>query len=121
MPDTPAIAVEQQSDAIIVRIQVKDLDEVHIAAVKSELEPVTAKSTGLPIILDMSNVKFVPSLTLGVLVKLASEFKGRGQRLVLVSMQPMVRQVFALTRLDKIFEIAPDISAAMQNVGGSTR
>jgi anti-sigma B factor antagonist len=112
MPETTAIEVQNFNSAIVVKILLKDLDETHIKDVRDQIAPVIAASPHLPFILDMSLVKFIPSLTLGMLVKLLQEFKSRGQRLVLASLQPTVRQVFAITRLDRLFEIQPDPQTA---------
>jgi anti-sigma B factor antagonist len=108
MPETNAIEVTNLSGAVVVKVLLKDLDEPHIKSVRDEMAPVITASPNSPFILDMSLVKFIPSLTLGQLVKLLQEFKSRGQRFVLASLQPTVRQVFAITRLDRLFEIQPD-------------
>jgi anti-sigma B factor antagonist len=114
---SPAIEVEHLSSAVVARIMLPDLDETHIGRVREQLAPLVAQSGMMPFILDMSRVKFVPSLTLGMLVKLFQEFKSRGQRLILVSLQPTVRQVFAITRLDRLFEILPDVQSATKTLG----
>jgi anti-sigma B factor antagonist len=116
MADTPAIQVERQPTAVVVRVAVKDLDEIHIAQLRNEMDPEIAQSPVTPFIVDLAPVKFVPSLTLGVLVKMATEFRGRKQRLILVSLSPIVRQVFTITRLDKIFEIQESVPVALQSV-----
>ncbi len=116
MPDTNAIIVERPAGAIVIRLTVKDLDEVHIAQVRDELKPIADQSPQTPFILDLSTVKFVPSLCLGAMVKLSSEFKARKQRLILASLQRTVQQVLALTRLDRVFEIQPTVEAALEDI-----
>jgi anti-sigma B factor antagonist len=121
MADTPAIQVDRQPNAVVVRVTVKDLDEIHIAKLRDEMDPHIAQSPATPFIVDLSTVKFVPSLTLGVLVKMSTEFRGRKQRLILVSLTPIVRQVFTITRLDKIFEIQDNVAAALQSVAPASQ
>jgi anti-sigma B factor antagonist len=112
MPETNAIEVTNLAGAVVIKVLLKDLDETHIKSVREEMVPVITASPNSPFILDMSLVKFIPSLTLGQLVKLLQEFKSRGQKFVLASLQPTVRQVFAITRLDRLFEIQPDTQTA---------
>jgi anti-anti-sigma factor len=121
MAENPALEVEKQGGAVIVHLLVKDLDETHITQVRSELEPVIASSDGLPLVIDMSRIKFVPSLTLGVLVKLANEARARNQKLILASLSPAIRQVFTITRLDKLFAIQDTPEAAVRSLAETTQ
>lgn len=111
MPDPTATIIEQHPSVIVVRIQSDRLDETNLAAVRSEVSAAGLESPQFPVALNMVNVTFVPSLSLGGLVQLVQIFKARGQRLVLVNLQPPVRQTITITRLDRLFEIQDDLSA----------
>src|SRR5438093_5652109 len=100
MADTPATILELQDDVAIVRVQCSDLDENHVKAVRDELAS-ASQAHSEPFVVDLSRVKFVPSLSLGILVRIASEFRARGQRLIIAGLQPTVRQVLAITKLDR--------------------
>ena len=113
-PATPATVVERSNDVIVIRVQVKDLDETHTKAVHAEVNAAAAESPALPFILDLSSVKFLPSLTLGAMVRLGQSFRARNQRLVLVGLQPTIRQVLTITKLDRMFEIQDDVDAALK-------
>ena len=63
----------------------------------------------LPVVLDLSNVGFFPSVSLGAVVVLLNTLKKAGQKLILVGLQPPVREALAITRLDKLFEIRDDV------------
>ncbi len=109
MSEPAATVVERRPSVIVVRVQSDRLDETNIAAVRSEVSAAGADSPQLPVALDMANVSFVPSLSLGGLIELSQLFKARGQRLVLANVQPPVRQILAITRLDRLFEIHDDL------------
>ncbi|MGE5610942.1 MAG: STAS domain-containing protein [Bacillota bacterium] len=117
MSTAPAVSVEQRPDAVVVHVLVNDLDENNLVAVRRGIADAVKQSPSFPFILDIGKVKFVPSLSLGALVRLVNEFRARRQRLVLVSLQPAVRQVIAITRLDRIMEIMDDVDAALRSVG----
>ena len=65
----------------------------------------------------MANVRFVPSLGMGVIVGLAKEFKNRGQRLIFAGMTPDVKQSFTISHLHRILEMVDDLPAAREMVG----
>jgi anti-sigma B factor antagonist len=88
------------------------LDEVKLEKVGSDLIELLNKTTEERVILDFRNVKFMTSSMLGKLVqvhKKASEFK---VKLKFCSIDPEIRQVFKITKLDKLFDIESDETAA---------
>ena len=113
-PATPATVVESQDDVVVIRVQVTDLSEAHTKAVQAEVNAAAAAFPALPFILDLARVKFLPSLTLGAMVRLGQSFRARNQRLLLVGLQPTIRQVLTITKLDRMFEIHDDVDAALR-------
>src|SRR5262245_25931734 len=116
MSSTPATEIETKDNVVIVRVRVKNLDEQNTRMVHTDVSAAGAGAPGLPVVMDMAEVKFLPSLTLGTIVRLANEFRARGQRLMLAGMQPSVRQVISITRLERAFEIFDDLPAALKSV-----
>ena len=113
MPEPTATVIERHPSVVVVRVQADRLDETNLTAVRSEVSAAGLESPHLPVALDMSNIVFIPSLSLGGLVQLAQIFKARGQRLVLANLQPPVRQTITITRLDRLFEIHDDLSVLL--------
>jgi anti-anti-sigma factor len=114
MAETAVTKVEEQSGVVIVHILAQNLDEQNIGSIREDLNRAVGQWPAAPFVLDMANVQFVPSLTLGSMVRLATEFKVRKQRLILAGMQPAVRKTFVLTRLDRLMEILGDVPAAVR-------
>ena len=63
-----------------------------------------APESTLPVLLDLSNVTFVPSMTLGALIEIAHRCKSQQRRLVLVGVTPSVQAVFTISALTNFFE-----------------
>lgn len=61
---------------------------------------------------DLSNVRYVNSSGIGVLVSLLTKFRSRGGELVLINPAEHPRKMLALTKLTSIFTIADDEAAA---------
>ena len=105
MSDTPVTRIERQANCIVAHVLAASLDEEQLALLQAEISAAGAQAPALPMFVDMTQVGFMPSLSLGGLVQLLREFKARGQRLVLTGLQPVVRQTMSLTRIDRLFEI----------------
>jgi len=88
------------------------LDETKLEQLSRDLAEMLNKTTEERVILDFRNVKFMSSSMLGKLIqvhKKASEFK---VKLKFCSIDPEIRQVFKITKLDKLFDIEADEAAA---------
>lgn len=119
MPQMPVVSIEPQSDVVCAVVHRSALDDVTSGEVQREvLSAATAQPT-LPMLLDLTEVKYVPSMGLGTLVMLNRKLKDGGQRFLLVGVQPDVRNVLSLTRLDQLFEMHPDRAAALAHLRGT--
>lgn len=67
-------------------------------------------------VLDLSQVGFMDSKGLGVLISLLKSL-GEGGAIHLAGVKPQVRKVFSLTRLDRVFPIHDDAAAAAAAAG----
>lgn len=65
------------------------------------------------IVVDCSRLRFVSSMGLGTLVRMHAKMRKLGGDVKLASVRGMVADLFALTRVNKLFGIYPDISQAV--------
>lgn len=65
------------------------------------------------IVLDMSALTYINSAGLGDLVQMTARSNSQGGRLIIVSPSPFVAGVFEATKLDKFFEIHPNLDSAI--------
>ncbi len=80
------------------------LTEADAEAFDRELADLRA-TAGPDLALDLSAVEFLSSMALTRFVALDRELKAAGGRLSLRNVRPDVRRVFAVTRLDTLFEV----------------
>ncbi|MBA9079038.1 MULTISPECIES: STAS domain-containing protein [Rufibacter] len=64
--------------------------------------------------IDLSNVRFINSSGIGVLVSLLTKFRNRGGELVLINPSEHIRKLLIITKLNAIFTIAEDDTSAIQ-------
>jgi len=97
--------IETADSHILAELQCTRLDEEHTQDLQDKVTAAIDESGELPVIIDMSTVDFMPSLSIGALVAMLQQTKKRDQRLMLTGLSETVRQVLAMCRLDKLFEI----------------
>jgi anti-sigma B factor antagonist len=87
-------------------------DESKLEELGAELIKELNSTTEERVILDFRNVQFMSSSMLGKLVQLQKKCKEFKVHLKLAAISPDIRQVFKITKLDKLFEIESDEAAA---------
>jgi anti-sigma B factor antagonist len=74
---------------------------------------------GKPLLLDMSEVTFLSSLGLRMLLTVAKALGLRGAKTVLLSPQPAVREVLSLSGFDRQMPVHTDEGTALAFLAGS--
>ncbi len=99
--------------AMILTVQAERIDAASAVQLKNQFRDATNDATGR-VIMDLDQVKFMDSSGLGAMVAVLKLLKGR--KLELVNLSPTVSKVFALTRMDKVFKILPDMDEAFASL-----
>lgn len=120
MSEQQVVSIEPHEGVILAVVQCESLGEGDTQRMQQTVAAAAAERRQLPVVLDLSRVRFVPSLSLGALVTLQQGCKQNGQRFVLASLQPAVRDSLALTRLDKLFDICDSVEEAVAHLTGSS-
>jgi anti-anti-sigma factor len=67
------------------------------------------------VVLDLTEIWALSSLALGILANFQQRIEARGGRLVVCGLNPNLKQVFRMTKLDQIFVIRDTAEEALQN------
>jgi len=113
VPEQERAAV--QAEAQWQTLQLPEILDLHMVQNYDDLVS-QAVSAGSHCFLEMSQVTFVDSTGLGLLVRLQKKLREINRRLVLVSPGPAVRHVLRLVHLEELFCIAQNLEAAKQIV-----
>ena len=81
------------------------LDHLQIQVLGDELLRVIQKPGRRQIILDMSNVEYLNGSALALLLTLNRQLQAVGGWLTLENLNHLVLEIFAITKLDKVFDI----------------
>lgn len=91
-------------------------DAHQVPKVQKEIDAALANGA-TTVIMELSEVNFVDSSALAVMVRTMKHCRERGGELILCGLRQPVRIIFELTRMDKAFRIFDDLVAARTTVG----
>jgi anti-sigma B factor antagonist len=101
------VRIENVPSAILVRVR-GSINLLQAGKLQNRLQAVTAQRPAL-VVVDLSEVPFVSSLGLGVLVELRRAVVRSGGQVVVAGLQKAVREVFSASRLEWLFLIVPHV------------
>jgi anti-sigma B factor antagonist len=71
------------------------------------------------ILLDFSEVNYISSAGLRVLMIAAKQCKKQNGKMVLAALQPMIQEIFHISRFDTVFEVFPTVKSAMETISAT--
>ena len=91
----------------------KIIDEEEIQELGQELYALVERDDRKKLVLNFSNVEFLSSAALGKLISFEKKVRNQKAELVLTNIRPEIYEVFAITKLTKLFQIKDDESDAL--------
>lgn len=88
-----------------------DNSEAFRAALQPHLEAAARPQRG--VVLDLSNLEYVSSAGLRCFVLAAKQAKAQGGRIVIAGMQPVVAEIFQISRFNLVFDIFASVRDAL--------
>jgi len=114
-PHRRRLEVENIGDVTVVCLtDRKILVEQSIQVIGEQLLNLVNESGRKKLLLNFRNVEYMSSAVLGMLVTLNKKVLAAGGKLVLCGIDPQIREVFEITKLDKLFVIRGDEQEALQ-------
>jgi anti-sigma B factor antagonist len=111
---TKRIDIEDVGDITIAKfIDKKILDENNIQVIGNQLFGLIDEEGRTKIILDFSNVEYLSSAALGKLITMEKKVKAAKGKLRLCCIRPEIYEVFAITKLNRLFKIFEDQERAL--------
>jgi anti-sigma B factor antagonist len=109
------LELNEVGDVTVVRfVDRKILDEVNIQELGQELFDLVERESRSKILLNFSSVEFLSSAALGKLITLDKKVKSHGGQLKLSNVRPEIYEVFAITKLNKLFDMKDDEADALE-------
>ncbi len=107
--DHRRLEIEEVGDVTIAKfVDKKILDESNIQVIGNQLFSLVEEDGRKKIILDFSNVEYLSSAALGKLITMDKKVKQAKGKLRLCNVRPDIYEVFAITKLNKLFDMNYD-------------
>lgn len=108
------IDIEEVGDVTVARfIDKKILDETNIQIIGNQLFGLIDEDMRQKIVLDFGNVEYLSSAALGKLITMDKKVKAAKGQLRFCDIKPDIYEVFAITKLNKLFNIHDDLDKAL--------
>ncbi len=107
--------IDEVGDVTVAKfIDKKILDESNIQVIGNQMFGLVDDDGRSKIVLDFSNVEYLSSAALGKLITMDKKVKASKGNLRLCSIRPDIYEVFAITKLNKLFDIHDDRDKALE-------
>lgn len=111
---TRRLELEEVGDVTVAKfIDKKILDEGNIQIIGNQLFALIEEDHRQKIVLDFSNVEYLSSAALGKLITMDKKVKAAKGKLRLCAIRPDIYEVFAITKLNKLFDMKDTLEAAL--------
>lgn len=113
----PKVSVEYIDNATVVTLaDEKILEEKDIRALQESIMSVVEQAEQINLVLNFSNVRFLSSAVLGLLIRISKKVYENNGQLRLCNIDPKIHEIFKITRLTKIFDIYQDVESATEDL-----
>ena len=108
------------ADAVVVS-PVGRVDQSNAETFKDALAPHLehCAATEDRLVVDLSRLEYISSAGLRVLMLAAKQCKAQGGTLVLAGLQPLVMEIFEISRFTMVFDITPSVREALSRASAS--
>ena len=114
-PRRRRLEVEDIGDVTVINfVDRKILDEQNIQIIGEQLFGLVDESARKRLLLNFSNVEYMSSAALGKLITLNKKVQAAGGKLVLCNIIPQIKEVFEITKLNKLLNIRKDEQEGLQ-------
>ena len=112
---------QARSGNVVVLTVIGRVDHANADQFRTVLWPHLASCAagGDRLVLDLSGLEYISSAGLRVLMLASRDVKTRNGNLVVCGLQPVVREIFEISRFNIVFRVLPDQTAALAEMRGA--
>lgn len=121
MPNRRGRTVEissRQFVDVVVAAPVGRIDHNSAGRLEEALSPLLEQS-GInkgAVVLDFAGVEYISSVGLRVLMVAAKQMRAHDAKIAVVNLQPVVAEIFAISRFDRVLDVYPSIRSALEKL-----
>ena len=89
------------------------VDQSTSAQFEAALSPLWGRADVAALMLDFAGVEYISSVGLRVLMIASRQMRARHGRILIAGLQPIVAEIFTISRFDKVLEVFPTVRDAL--------
>lgn len=105
MSEDSVTRIQPHEQVLLLTVERRSLDVTSSRELTDEVLTAVAARAGVPVVLDLSRLRFVPSAALGSLLQLSKSLKLDGRHMALIGVGKRVMEVIRVTQLHTVIEI----------------
>ncbi len=100
---------------VVVATPAGRIDHANADGLTAALAPLL-EAPGSGVLLDFSRVDYISSVGLRVLMMAAKALRGHDRRLGVAAPQPVVREIFEISRFNLVLDLSPSVRAGLERL-----
>ena len=101
---------------VVVAAPVGRIDHANADSLTAALAPLLESAGGATLLLDFSRVDYISSVGLRVLMMTAKTLRAQQRTLGVAAPQPLVREIFEISRFNLILDLSPSVRAGLERL-----
>jgi anti-anti-sigma factor len=97
--------IRPDEQVLLIAVLKQSLDAASTQEMVDDVQTAAAERPGVPVVIDLSQVRFAPSVALGSFIQLSKGLRIGGRRIALIGVSPRIMEAIGVTRLDTVLEI----------------
>lgn len=114
MPEYQVIRIVPHEQVLLIVVLPSRLDTAAAAAMEDEVSRAVLDAPGSPLVLDLFNVTFAPSVALGVLVNVFRGMKMVSRKAFVINATHHIREALSVTGLDALIDVRYNLDEVLQ-------
>ena len=101
---------------VIVAVPVGRVDHRSAAELETALAPLVKEASGKKgvLVLDFAGIEYISSVGLRILMIAAKQLRASDAKIAVANLQPIVAEIFAISRFDRILGVFPTVRGAIE-------
>lgn len=112
------IEIREECDCLVARPLVDSLDYTVCGEFRDVVLERLKQATAQQLVIDLQDVSFLDSLSIGALVSLNARGREKGGRVALCGLTPLVAKVLHVVTVDAVFDVFVDVARALEYLCG---
>jgi len=116
MTESQVIEIVPHEQVLLILVLPRRLDAATAAELENAVSHAVLARGSVPLVLDLSNVRFAPSIALGVFVNLLRGMNLSGRKTYFIGVNHQLRGTLAVTRLDAMISVREKLDDVLREV-----